>query len=611
MRKMRIPTHLLISKKTLLVSFLVTIASTASAASGNNGLVLSMGVLLGGAAILSIFCTMLKQSNILAFIGMGIIAGLFREQFQLPSELLDTFTTLGIILLLFMAGLELDMTSFLKRWRLVLVTGLGQIIIFILIGMGLGKLVGIEELSTLIYFSLCITLSSTIIVLGTLKSKGGMVSFHGQIILGLMVLQDVVAVVSLSILNSLASPEGSFGVDVSLIFGKMAVLIIFLIILEKFVLNALFKFFARSAELLFIGALGYCMGVAALCGLVDFSPEIGAFFAGVSLSALPYKLEIEDKVDPLKTFGIILFFITLGFNLEFNQEMVNGISPAVILTVFVVFVTPLIMISLGYLTKLKSHPAFMIGGIINQISEFSLILATLCLQAGIFSQREFVIITLTCLGTFFLSSLGHEFLDKLYLVLRRPLHFVDRRSRPIQLDVQDFVLENHIVVLCYNELSEEIAAFYGQQGERVLLIDIDPEIHSHFKSQDGHNIVAQYADMQDPDVWHDFALEKAKIVISCMIGGQDAEIQIARYIREKNPNVPFLATTDSHEEALELYENGIRYVIQTEYLAAVSFRQLLGEELHKEGQAFVNLGKEHHEEIKRIKENMTKIFKLV
>lgn len=601
----------LISKKTLLVFLLVSVVSTAFAGGGNNSLVLSMGALLGGAAILSIFCTIFKQSNILAFIGVGVIAGFFKGLVEMPSELLDTFTTLGIILLLFMAGLELDMKSFLKRWKIVLVTGLGQISIFLLIGMLLGKFVGIEELSTLIYFSLCITLSSTIIVLGALKSKGGMVSFHGQVILGLMVLQDVVAVVSLSVLNSLASPEGSFGVDVALIFGKMAGLIFILILLEKFVLSPLFKFFARSAELLFIGALGYCMGVAALCGAVGFSPEIGAFFAGVSLSALPYKLEIEDKVEPLKTFGIILFFITLGFGLEFNEEMLNGVTPSILLTIFVVFVTPLIMLGLGYLTKLKSHPAFMIGGIINQISEFSLILATLCLQAGIFSQREFVIITLTCLGTFFLSSLGHEFLDKLYHILRKPLNFVDRRSRPLQLEVHDFVLENHIVVLCYNELSEEIAAFYGKQGERVLLIDIDPEIHSHFKSHDNHNIVAQYADMADPDVWHDFAFEKAKMVISCMIGGQDAEIQIARYIKEKNPNVPFLAATDSHEEALELYENGIRYVIQTEYLAAVSFRKLLREELKKEGEAFVNLGQEHHEEVKKIKENMTNIFKLV
>ncbi len=597
-------------KITLLCAFL-SFASSAEAAGGNSALVLSMGMLLGGAALFAIGFTLLKQSNILAFIGIGIVAGIFREVVHLPQELLDTFTTVGIILLLFMAGLELDLKSFLKRWKLVLTTGLGQIISFILIGLILGKLVGIHNLSTLVYFSLCITLSSTIIVLGTLKHKGGMESLHGQVILGLMVLQDIVAVVSLSILNSLASPGNSLGIDIALIFGKMMILIVFLAILERFVLNALFKFFARSAELLFIGTLGYCMGIAALCEVVHFSPEIGAFLAGVSLAALPYKLEIEGKVDPLKTFGIILFFITLGFNLEFNAEMLDLIGIALGLTLFVVFVTPVIMIVIGYLTRLKSRTSFMIGGIINQISEFSLILATLSLQAGIFTPREFVIITLTCLGTFFLSSLGHQMLDQAYVVFRGPLQFMDRRSAPIQHDDIGFELEDHVVLLSYNELSEEIASFYDERGEKVLLIDLDPEIHAHFHGQDDHHIVAQYADMEDPEVWHEFAFDKAKIVISCMIGGQDAEIQIARFLKERNPNVPFLAATDSHEETLQLYEMGVRYVIQTEYLAALSFRQILGDELKKRDTAFMEIGQAHYEETKRIQASMDKIFKLV
>lgn len=586
-------------------------ASWAHAAGGNRALVLSMGTLLGGAALFAILFTFLKQSNILAFIGIGMAAGLFRDVVHLPNALLDTFTTVGIILLLFMAGLELDLKSFIKRWKLVLTTGLGQIISFILIGLGLGKLVGIETLSALIYFSLCITLSSTIIVLGTLKSKGGMESLHGQVILGLMVLQDIVAVISLSILNSLASPGASFGFDIAMIFAKMAILIVFLVILEKYVLMALFKFFARSAELLFIGTLGYCMGIAALCEMVHFSPEIGAFLAGVSLAALPYKLEIEDKVDPLKTFGIILFFITLGFNLEFNAQMLESLSTALWLTLFVVFVTPIVMIGLSYLTKLKSRTSFMIGGIINQISEFSLILATLSLQAGVFTQREFVIITLTCLGTFFLSSVGHQFLDQLYLIFRVPLQFMDRRSAPMPHDDIEFELEDHIVLLSYNELSEEIAAFYDEQGEKVLLIDLDPEIHAHFHYQEDHHIVAQYADMEDPDVWHEFAFDKAKMVISCMIGGQDAEIQIARFLKERSPHVPFIAATDSHKEALELYEKGVRYVIQTEYLAALSFRRILEDELKKEAEAFMEIGKVHYEETKRIEESMAKIFKLI
>jgi len=123
--------------------------------------------------------------------------------------------------------------------------------------------------------------------------------------------------------------------------------------------------------------------------------------------------------------------------------------------------------------------------------------------------------------------------------LRKSLLFVDRNSTPLSYEKLNFALNDHVVLLSYNELSQEIASFYCEQGEKVLLIDLDPEIHAHFQIKKNHNICARYADMEDPEVWEEFAFHKAKIVISCMIGGQDAEIQIARFLKERNRDVPF------------------------------------------------------------------------
>ncbi len=522
-------------------------------------LVVNLGLLLGGATVLAVLLRFVKQSSIIAFIGVGMLAGVFREQVELPKELLETFTEIGIIMLLFMAGLEVDIKSFLKRWRLVIINGLGQVVLLTVLGLLLGSFyIGIEQPATLIFFALCLTLSSTIIVLGTLKEKRAMESLHGQIVLGLMVIQDVMAVLALSVLKSLAS-NAPLLLEIPLIFLKMAVLIAVLALLAKYVLTAVFRFFAGSSEMLFIGTLGYCMGIAGLCEYFGFSPEIGAFFAGASLSFLPYRLEIEDKVEPLKAFGVMLFFITLGYQLEFDREMLGILPAVVVLTVFVVFGTPVIMLLLGWLTRLKSRLAFLIGGIINQISEFSLILATLCFEAGIFDKSMFALITLTCLATFVLSSLGHEYMEALYRLARRPLRFIDRRSIAYQIEARsDFEFEDHVVILYFNEIAHELADFYSARGERVLLIDLDPEITAHFSKEDGHNIVPLYADMYDPDVWSEFHFDKAKIIISCMVRGQEAEIGIARWLRERHKDVPFIAATDSHEETLELYENGVR-----------------------------------------------------
>jgi aspartyl-tRNA synthetase len=158
----------------------------------------------------------------------------------------------------------------------------------------------------------------------------------------------------------------------------------------------------------------------------------------------------------------------------------------------------------------------------------------------------------------------------------------------------------------------EIADFYAKRGQQVLLLDLDPEITGYFEEHHhDNNIHAHYSDMQDPDVWGDMGFDKAKVVVSCMDGGQEAEVAIARWLN-KEGKVPFIAATSSHEETLELYEAGARYVIQTDFLAAKSFRSLFEQEVDKPlTEAFSELGKAHWDETRKIKEGMGALFATV
>jgi len=529
-----------------------------------------------------------------------------------------------------MAGMEVDIPGLIKRWKLLLINGFGQIIGLFGISAALGLLyVGIDtdymvaaglpaENATpaLIYFALCLTLSSTILVIGTLKSTGQIGQEHGQVALGLMVLQDIVAVVALAILGSLNPDKvggASLGVEVAMIFGKMIGLAIVLYFVTKYLLNPLFKFFAKSGELLFIGTLGYGMGVAALCEVIHFSSGIGAFFAGATLAALPYRHEIEDKVEPLKAFGIILFFMGLGFDISElkPEQMLGGLTEGFILAVLVVILTIPLMLFLGYMSRLSGKPSFLMGSIINQSSEFSLMLAVLCWQYKLFDPHLFIVITLVVLISFFFSSLGHQFLDPISNAATKYLSFMDGRSTAAgESGDEEFVMDGHVVIMEYNELAIEIADFYAQRGQQVLLLDLDPDITDYFKNQHGHsNIHAHYSNMADPDVWEDLAFNKAKIVISCMDGGQEAEMAISRWLKKESPDVPFIAATSSHEETLELYEAGARYVIQTEYLAAKSFREIFETEVTKPlKDAFRETGEKHFTETKNIQEGLGDAF---
>jgi Kef-type K+ transport system membrane component KefB len=553
-------------------------------------MVLVLGSLVAFAAILSVLFKFLKQSSIIAFIAVGVLAGTVGGHFHLPHDLVHTFTEIGIIMLLFMAGLEVDFKSFLKRWKLVLGTGLGQIAVTAVLGSALGFLLleDVQGIKTIVFFGLCLTFSSTIVVISYLKNRREMESHHGQIVLGLMVLQDVTAVLALVFIKSLGG-EGSLLASLGMVFVKMILLAAILVVLNLFVLKFVFRFLAKTKELLFLGSLGWALGVAAACEFFHFSPEIGAFFAGAALASLPYHLEVQDKVEPMKDFGIILFFMALGFGLKLDAGVLALVPPVLVVSLFVVFGTPLLMLFLGFLLKSNARPSFLIGGIINQISEFSLILATLCVGAGVFTEKVFLLVTLSTVATIFISSLGHEFMHILYMLFKKRLEWVhnvldERANRGVKIkeELAGFELKDHVVVVEYNELAETVIEHFVALGKGVLLIDLNPDVYDAWKEKGKDRETygkfrCLYADFADPDVWEETEFREAHAVFSCMIAGQQAELGILRWMRERGVEVPFVAATDSYDEAIELYENRAAYVIQTEDLASERLKELLGE----------------------------------
>eukprot|EP00281_Chroomonas_sp_CCMP1168_P001733 CAMPEP_0206257470 /NCGR_PEP_ID=MMETSP0047_2-20121206/25359_1 /ASSEMBLY_ACC=CAM_ASM_000192 /TAXON_ID=195065 /ORGANISM="Chroomonas mesostigmatica_cf, Strain CCMP1168" /LENGTH=244 /DNA_ID=CAMNT_0053684061 /DNA_START=54 /DNA_END=785 /DNA_ORIENTATION=+ len=240
--------------------------------------------------------------------------------------------------------------------------------------------------------------------------------------------------------------------------------------------------FAVSGEMLFVGTVGYAFGVAGLAGLAEFSPEIGGFFAGVSLSSVPYKLEIEHKVEPIKAFGVVLFFIMLGIDLEMDGESLAAAAPwSALLAFLTVCVFPAIMWGLGYLSKFRSRTAFMMGLIINQISEFSLILAQLAHKYHVFDKQQFQIITLATVNTLLFSSIGHVRADEIFKKMGPLLGYLDKRTTEEDEEEADFEMDGHVVLLGFNETGLEIAEFYRANNQDILVIQLDPKLHSTFR----------------------------------------------------------------------------------------------------------------------------------
>jgi len=610
-------------------------------AGGGGWFIKPLGLMLGGAMLLTILLIKLKQTNILSFVIMGYVmasvAGLpetsldqLDQHYSGIRAILSGFQQIGLVLILFMAGLQFNLIDITKRFKLILVNGVGYL------GLGLllffwaaSQFAGTEGFSESIYFALCLAVPSSILVAAALENSGTEESLQGQISTGIAVVSSLCAIVFIAKLSatgvvSQISDSSTFfsEADNFMEFNlwmteRLVFLVVILMILSKLVLEPVVRYLLRSSELLFVSALGYCMGIAAICGYIGISPEAGAFFAGISVGNLPYRLDIEDKVGPLKLFGQILFFLTVGVEIATIQaeNFSSNLGAIIPLLLLVVLIKPLFLIITGYASKLKGRTAFLIGTTVNQSSAISIIVALLAWKYNVFNDRLFAILIAVILASLVLSSMGHAIQPALYQTFKWLVGVLNRNISALDLESsKQVVLKNHVVLLGFNEIAQEISEFCDVQltPERVLLIDCDPDIIKHFEDRKDSNVDPVYADPNDPKVWQEYKLSAAKVVVSCMGSDLEADIQLASYIKRTSPDLPFLAVTTSHEDSLKLYESGARYVIQTEQLASKTFRGVFAEEIDKPAaESFLEKGGNHWKDTRSIRDGLGEIFKLV
>ena len=556
--------------------------------------VLFFGLSLTVAAIIAVIMRKLGQSYIVALIIVGILINLLPQTHDIPGEALEAITETGIILLLFSAGMEVDINAFKKHSSSILVIGFGQVILVGIAGFLFSKFFFNGSLQQTIFFGVCIALSSTIVVIGYLRQKEELVTLHGQITLGLMVIQDLVAVIAIAALSGSATDIQGLAITV----GKILLIFIIVYFVYKVIGIKAFNLIARSREIFFIGALGWVMGIAALAKLIGTSPEIGAFAAGLALSTLPYKLEIQSNIEPLKDFGIILFFIALGYRLNLTSISISDMLGAVILAFMVVLFTPFILVPLGSTVKLRTRSSFLIGSTVNQISEFSLVLATICLTAGIFSHQMFVILSIATVLAIVVSTALRNVLSKIYGSFSKLMRFIDTRFAPLPLGPEYLnELSGHIVILGFNEISEQILNYYST-NTKVILITIEPEhINSLKKFYPASKII--FADPTDPDIWEELHLDKANSIFSCFPEGINEDLEALNWLRNRNSKTHFIASTDGRLDALKLYDQGCTFVVQIEELAASK----LGELLEDYGENISSLRSVGNHYYKYLKEN--------
>ena len=524
----------------------------------DNSIFGQLSLVLGITALIAVIMRLLRQPLIMGYILTGIIVGPSVLNLVHAKEAFESFSQLGITLLLFIIGLGMNAVVIKSLGRVSFLTAM--VILFAVGSLGhiASLMLGFDN-TTGILLGVAMFFSSTIIILKALSDKRELSRLYGQIAIGVILLDDVVATLALVVVVMMSS--GTITYDAFALLALKALLLAFsLYVIGNKIMPRIGKFFARSQELLFLFTIAWGLLVANVFEIAGFSHEVGALFAGVALASLPYATEMAAKLKPLRDFFIVIFFVTLGETFTFGA-LQQSLIPALVLSAIVMVGKPLfIMTSLGLqgYTKLTSFKAAIH---LSQISEFSIILIILASTMGLIAEQAVAIITLVALITIGISTYLMKYDDQLYGKLEKYLDIFERKN--IKERKQKHALYP-IILFGYHKGGHEFLRVFRQMKQRYLVVDYDPEIIEHLDEQ---GIRHAYGDATDEEFLEEINAGKAQLVVS-MMTDSDANRSLLKYVSRFEPKTTFVCHANNYDEAAELYRHGASYVILPHFLGS-------------------------------------------
>ena len=525
-----------------------------------------LALLLTVTAVIGVFARLLRQPLILAYIGTGVVMGLLGFTLVVTDPLYKTFADLGIMFLLFLIGLEINVTSLRLVGKVALIIGLGQIVFTAIGGFVIASLLGFETLPA-VYIAITLTFSSTIIIVKLLSEKGDLNSLYGKISIGFLLVQDFVAILILLALSGVQTGGAIDWGALSWTIAKGVTLLIVMAGLGRAVMPWIFDRIAKSQELLFVTALAWVFLVVALVNKLGFSIEIGGFLAGLALANSSEHFLITARVKPLRDFFLVLFFVVLGTTMA--QADFSGIGwPVLTLSLFVLIGNPLIVMlimgSMGY----HRRTGFLAGVTVAQISEFSLVVAALGLKVGHITNEVVTLITAVGVATITLSSYMILYADRLYGWWQGWLRIFERtHTKPDHPIVQR--MSRPIIIIGADRTGRNL--LYDIPRSEVLVIDFNPDIINALRKE---RYTAIYGDINDPDLDEQIDFSAARVII-CTSPDPEDSIHLMQFLAALKVRVPVVARAKTPQDAAVLYRAGAAYAFIPHVSAARHLRHVV------------------------------------
>ena len=528
-------------------------------------LLFDIGIAIMAATALGLIAHWLKQPIILGYLVAGAIVGPQLGFHWIHEEAsIEVISEIGLVLLLFIIGLEMNLKALLASGRQLVVAGVGQFLICAALGAGVALVLGYGFTGTNsqgLYLALLCGLSSTAIVVKLLYDKGELDTLPGRLTLGILIFQDIYAIFILAFQPNFANP--SIGPVITAILGTVGLLTGGFLI-SKYVLRWVFHSIAKAPEMVLAVSIGWCAIVAVVASWMGLSKEMGALVAGLSISAFPYSIHVTAKTLPLRDFFLTLFFMSLGMKIIApTWQMVGPVMLMVGLTVISRFMSvyPLVLFSGG-----GRRAAFIASVNLAQISEFSLVIAALGVTYNHIGQQTVANIIYAMAITAVLSSYGIRYSHPLYLAFSRAMD----RLRPGSAADTAAEMGGHksydIAFLGYHRGAratvEAIERTSPELLQRILVIDFNPLALEELKAKGVANLFGDISSLETLQHAH---LNHAKLVISTipdmLLKGVD-NLELVRLGKSVAPHAAIVATADDQHHEQRLRNEGATIVIR-------------------------------------------------
>ncbi|HYD48787.1 MAG TPA: cation:proton antiporter [Terriglobales bacterium] len=544
-------------------------AHAAEATTHDSDLLTGIGLSIIAATVFAFLARALRQPLLLAYLAAGAVLGP-ELGLGLVSDhrTVELISEIGLILLLFIIGLEIDVRKLWIAGRSLVLAGVFQFIGCVALGVAFVELSGAagDGRYDTFYLAVAMALSSTMVVVKLLYDKLELATLPGRLTLGILVFQDLWAILVLALQPNLDNPQ------VTVLLGSLikgAGLVVAGLACSRYLLPPLFATVAKQPEVMLIAALAWCFAMAGVASAAGLSREMGALIAGVSISSFPYNVDVAAKVINLRDFFVTLFFVSLGMTI--TMPTLPLLALALLASAFLIASRFLTIFPILYATGNGLRTSLLPSINLAQMSEFSLVIVNLGAGFGHVSPQVASLLTfvfaITAIVSTYLITYNHPLQKRLGGLLQRlGLHDPQLGTAlssggehpPPAIVFLGFFREASSIL---HELLDGGECERLIPRDRLMVVDFNPDVH---RALNQRNVPCMYGDIASMETLQHAHITEAKLVVCTLpdsiLKGLDNR-RMLRQLRRVAPKAQVVVASETIHGALALYDEGADFVV--------------------------------------------------